>query len=354
MTSPDLIRELQASRPTAPDTLRARVREIAAGETQTTRKRVPRFALPRPLFVLAPAAAAVVLAVGVAGVIGLTGPGAGGSSPTTREARSPKATSRPQKSVFGALTTPSATPTLQGLDLAGNAGIAAPTPGRAQKVDATLSVRVPNSDRVSRAAQEALDLARSLGGHVLTADVTTGDNASATLTLRIPVAKTEEAVTRLSALGTIVSQQVSIEDLQERLDALTRHIRSVRAQIVKITARLESQTLDPETRASLELRRRTLRSELRNLRSNSAATRSEARFATVQLSVVTPDSEGVVPTTSRLDRSLDKAVAVLVWEGIVALVILLVAAPLAAVTMAAWLLRRVYRRHEENRLLAAS
>jgi hypothetical protein len=70
--------------------------------------------------------------------------------------------------------------------------------------------------------------------------------------------------------------------------------------------------------------------------------------------VVTPESEGVVPSPSRLDRSLDKAVEVLVWEGIVALVVLLVAAPLAIVAVAAWLLRRAYRRHEEDRLLATS
>jgi hypothetical protein len=69
---------------------------------------------------------------------------------------------------------------------------------------------------------------------------------------------------------------------------------------------------------------------------------------------VTPQSEGVVPTPSRLHRSLDKAATVLVWEGIVALVVLLVAAPLAVLAAAAWLLRRVYRRHEEDRLLATS
>jgi hypothetical protein len=215
-------------------------------------------------------------------------------------------------------------------------------------------VRVPDSDHVSRAAQDALDITRSLGGHVLNASVATGDAGTATLTVRIPVAKTQEAVTRLSALGTIVSQQVSIEDLQEQLDALVRRSRSVRAQIVRITARLESETLDAETRATLELRRRTLRGELRNLRSSVSSTNSEARFATVQLTVVTPQSEGVVPTPSRFDRALDKAVAVLVWEGIVALVALLVAAPLALLAVAAWLLRRVYRRHEEDRLLAAS
>jgi hypothetical protein len=359
MTSPELIRELQSSRPSAPDALRARVRELAAGDARPVRRHWPRLALPRPLFVLAPAATGLVLAIGIAGIVGLTDAGNGDSASTSKERSLTTPAELSPLAVHGEADTTTTPKNALTSPEALNRGFGAataptPTPGRAQRVDATLSVRVADSDHVARAAQEALDLTRSLGGHVLTADVTTGSGATANLTVRIPVAKTQEAITRLSALGKIVSQNVSIEDLQERLDALTRRARSVRAQIVKITARLESEALDAETRASLVLRRRTLRTELRNLRASTASTTSEARFATIQLSVVTPDSEGVVPTPSRLHRSLDKAVTVLVWEGIVALVVLLVAAPLAIVGLATWALHRVYRRHEEDRLLAAS
>jgi hypothetical protein len=357
MTSPDLINELQASRPYAPDSLRARVRELAAPELPPARRWLP-LTLRRPAFVLVPAAAALAIAIGAAGVVGIAG---SGGSDHVAEARQLKSVLDSQEASKGRVFAPTTTTEAQAAspqaltkgDAAAPATVG-PTTGRAQRVAATLTVRVANSDRVSKAAQDALDLTRSLGGHVLTANVTTGDEASALLTVRIPVAKTQDAIARLSALGTIVSQQVSIEDLQERLDALTRRARSVRAQIVKITARLDAETLDPETRAVLELRRRTLRTELRNLRSDTAATTSEARFATVQLTVVTPASEGVVSTSSRLDRSLDKALEVLVWEGIVALVALLVVAPLAILAVAAWLLRRLYRRREEDRLLAAS
>ena len=68
---------------------------------------------------------------------------------------------------------------------------------------------------------------------------------------------------QLSALGRIVSQQVTIDDLQANLDSLERRERSVRAQIAVISARLESETLDAATRAQLESRLQTLRSELR-------------------------------------------------------------------------------------------
>ena len=135
-----------------------------------------------------------------------------------------------------------------------------------------MTVEVADSEDVSQAAQKALALTESLGGHVVSANVSTGDEGSATLTVRIPVAKVQDAIVQLSALGRIVSQQVTIDDLQATLDTLERREQSVRAQIAPVTARLESETLDAPTRALLEARLKTLRSELRQLRRDTAAT----------------------------------------------------------------------------------
>ena len=162
----------------------------------------------------------------------------------------------------------------------------------------------------------------------------------------------QDAIVQLSALGRIVSQQVTIDDLQATLDTLERRERSVRAQIALVSARLETETLDAPTRARLEARLQTLRSELRQLRRDTAATSAEARMATIQVSVVTPGVLGAVPVPSRLDRTLDEALNVLVWEGVVALAIAIVAAPFALVIAATWLGRSLYRRREEERLLA--
>jgi hypothetical protein len=75
-------------------------------------------------------------------------------------------------------------------------------------------------------------------------------------------------------------------------------------------------------------------------------------MSTIQLTVVTPQSSGAVVPASRIDRTIDEALNVLAWEGVVALGLLIVLAPLALVALAAWLGRRLYRRHEEERLLA--
>jgi hypothetical protein len=341
-SSPDLIHELRASRPAAPTALRARVREISAREAAPDSSFWPRLRLPvrRIALVAVPAAAAVAIAS--AGVLGLAR--SDGNVAALRD-RGETLTGSLEKSVPQGV--PETLPSAPAQD-----SVIGPDTGRAQRISATLTVEVADSDGVSRAAQKALTLTESLGGHVVSANVSTGDEGSAALTVRIPVTKVQDAIVQLSALGRIVSQQVTIDDLQQTLDALERRERSVRAQIALVSARLENESLDATTRAQLETRLRTLRGELRQLRRDTAATSAEARMATVQVSVVTPGVLGAVPVPSRLDRTLDEALNVLVWEGVIALAIAIIAAPFALLGLATWLGRRVYRRREEDRLLA--
>ena len=77
-------------------------------------------------------------------------------------------------------------------------------------------------------------------------------------------------------------------------------------------------------------------------------------MSTIQVTVVTPGAFGAVAPPSRIDRTIDEALNVLAWEGVIALGMLIVLAPFALVAFAAWLGRRLYRRHEDERLLAAS
>jgi hypothetical protein len=343
-SSSDLIHELRATRPSAPAELRARVRAIAVGEPARSSWRVRRLRVPlrRGLVIAVPAAAALALAT--AGVLGL----ARSDNPTALRQQAATATlesaAKPAGSVAGSL--------------AGsvNAQLGEPTrdsaTSRAQRVSATMTLEVRNSDAVSRAAQGALDLTRSLGGYVVSSSVATGEEGSASLTVRVPVARVQEAIAGLSALGRIVSQQVTIDDLQATLDELQKREASVRGQIARIRARLESESLDPETEAVLRAKLQTLRAELVQLRTGIDSTNAEARMSTIQVAVVTPGASGAVPPTSRIDRTIDEALNVVAWEGIVLLGLLIVLAPFALVGVGAWLARRVYRRHEEERLLA--
>jgi hypothetical protein len=339
-SSPDLIHQLRASRPAAPVDLRARVREIGTRQPAVAPWSRWRFPARRGLLVAVPAAAA--LAIASAGVLGLARSDIGTSTETLRQGSF-------TEGAAGALA-PS-TESSKAVPLQGAADATAPE--RAQRVSATLTVEVRDSDAVSRAAQDALDLTRSLGGYVVSSSVATGEEGSAAITVRVPVGRVQDAITGLSGLGRIVSQQVTIDDLQATLDELQRREASVRGQIARIRARLETETLDPQTEAVLRARLQTLREELRSLRTGIAGTTAEARMSTIQLTVVTPGATGAVAPPSRIDRTIDEALNVLAWEGVVALGLLIVLAPFAIVGVAVWLGRRFYRRHEEERLLAA-
>ena len=71
-------------------------------------------------------------------------------------------------------------------------------------------------------------------------------------------------------------------------------------------------------------------------------------MSTIQLTVVTPDAFGAVAPPSRIDHAVDEALNILAWEAVIVLGMLIVLAPFALVGFAAWLGRRIYRRHEEG------
>jgi uncharacterized protein DUF4349 len=333
-SSPDPIHELRASRPSAPLELRTRVREIASAQPKPAPWAHWRFPVRRGVLVAVPAA--VALSFATAGVIGL----ASSDAPSTEALRQSGAADTTSTAEAGkAPATPQDTATLGAAD-------------RAQRVSATLTVEVSDSDAVSRAAQDALDLTRSLGGFVVSSTVATGEEGSASITVRVPVAKVQEAITGLSDLGRIVSQQVAIDDLQSTLDELEKREATARSEIARIRARLRTETLDAQTEAVLRAKLQTLRAELADLRTGISSTEAEAQMSTIQLTVVTPGAFGAVAPPSRIDRAIDGALNVLVWEGVIALGMLIVFAPFALVALAAWLGRRLYRRHEEERLLA--
>jgi len=339
--SPDLIHELQASRPAAPAALRARVRETA--RTQRAASPWERFRLPLRRVAVVAVPAALALALVSAGAIGLSRSGV--QSDVLSDAAGPvvEGPESIEKETLGAT------------DLGAGAtrdSAAGPTTGRAQRVSATLTVEVSDSDAVSDAAQDAIDLTRRLGGHVVSSSVTTGEQAAATMTVRVPVGKVQQAIAGLSGLGRIVSQQVTIDDLQASLDALERRQASLRNQVARIGARLDTESLEPEERAVLETRLQRLQRELRELRRGITATHAEARMSTIELTVATPEAGVVAPAPSRLERTLDEALDVLVWEGVIVLALAIVLAPIALLGLAAWLGQRLYRRREDERLLS--
>jgi hypothetical protein len=296
----------------------------------------------RRLALLVPATAALAVASAVA--IGITRSGSG--SPDELAAVAPE---QAQKAAGEAMTTPPAAADAS----AAQRSAPGPVTGRAQRYSATLSLQVDDTAALSDATQQALSIARELGGYVVSVHYATGDDGAASMTLRVPYARAGDAVTRLSGLGTILAQDVQIDDLQESLDALDRQLERLQARIAALAAAIDGADTAAE-RARLVQRRARAHAQLRDSRASRADTAAEARNATIQLDLRTKQDTGAAVPGSRLERALDKALAVLAWEAVAVLAIALVLAPFALVAAAVWATRRARRRREEDRLLAAS
>lgn len=341
MSSADLTRELRAARPVAGDALRERVRAVAA--TQPKRRPSPfaRFSPRRLALVVVPAAAVIVAAV--AGVSALVG-----SEQPQRLADTPLATESATvaQDAAGSALAPSAK-----AGAATSETAPSPTQDRAQRYSAQLTISVKDNDALSEATQSALTTARRLGGYVVSVQYATAETGAASMTLRVPTARVQDALVSLSGLGTIVTQQVQIDDLQGQVDELGKREAALRERIARLSARIAAPGLDAETKATLVARRDAARSELAQVRTQSARVTGEARFATIQLQLQTEQGSAVPPAPSRFDRALDEAVRILAWEATAVLYALVIAGPIALVALVARLARRLVRHREDERLL---
>ncbi len=331
-----LLDGLRSARLQAPEALRLRV--LA---TKPARSRMPRFALPtrRLVFVLVPAAA--MLAIGAALVHGLVGSSGKTDRPLAVASQVQPKTWR-AANAGGAAT--------------GSTALApAATPGRLQHTAASLVVRVPDVDTLSHATSAATKIATSLGGYAQSVVYSTPQSGggSSAIELRIPAQNVKTALARLAALGTLVSQQVSVQDLQHALTVQTAQIAQLRRSVAALQLALRDPALPDAQRVLLKIR---LAEQQRALAQRlHARTGTVAAGTTARVSLVLNTADAVVPVPThhgRLGRMVHSAIGFLALEATVALYVLIVIGPFALLAALAWGLNRARRRREERRLLA--
>ena len=355
--SESLIRELRAAKPAAPAELRERVRSLAATEPDR-RPFLARFEWRRFVLVAAPATA--VVAIAAAGVIGLTRDDVSGrdqagaieaASPGTGETRAVTPELSPSLSQDSSASAASPKATEPAPLAPATSAAVAPDPGRVQRYQAELQLRVENLDELSRATQRAQRIASTLGGNVssLSYDAPRGGIGSAQIVLRIPIERVQTAMTQLSELGTILGQRFGIEDLQPAVDDFTRQAERTQRRIASIQKQLANPNLADADRPILKSRLTTARQDLTALRAQLRTTRAEGSFATIGLTLTTEKIEAVAPAG---DGPLEGIKDVLVWEGVIALYAIVVAGPIVLLGVLIWLALRLRRRREETRLLA--
>ena len=347
-----LLSELRAATLRAPETLRERVLATAP-----VRRRL---AMPRPSrrLALVVVPAALGLAVAAALVHGFAVSGAktvqhGAAAQTVQSLRAFKA-----QPVFGVAggsgggadtAVPSPTSSLQ--PLAPSVG----SNGRLQHTEASLQVRVPDVSRLSAATSAATRIATSLGGYAQSVVYRTPQSGGASyIELRVPAQNVRTALAKLGALGSLVSQQVSVQDLQHDFAVESAQIAQLRRTVAALQKALRNPALPDAQRVLLQIKlAETKRALAQRLH---ARTGTVASGTTARISLVLSTEKSIVPVVhhrGRLGRMLHSAVGFLGLEGTIALYALIVAGPLLLAAALVWGLARLRKRREEQRLLTA-
>lgn len=342
---------LRVAPPRAPEHLRARV---GALRPEPRRWRVP--PTRRILFVLVPAAAA--LAVAAALVHGIAGSRTGGVQHGQAAAKlhsfdAPQASTTIPAGAGGTGGSGSFAP--QAVRKIA-APAPAPSPGRLTRYQASITVRVDGDGRLSDATNRATAVARGVGGYAASVEYRTpaGRAGQAFLELRVPTDRVQDALARLAALGTLVAQRVSVQDLQSRLERQSAQIGQLRREIRLLAEALRSPLLTPLQRVELRLRLGEAKRSLAQRTHARKSTVAAGTLARVSLVLTSEQGAAVVPhRRSRVDRLLRSAVSFLGLEATVALYALIVTAPLLVLAALAWAAAAARRRREERRLLSA-
>jgi hypothetical protein len=319
MSQRDLVTELRAARSEAPAEVRARVRLIAAADTTPQQRRT--FTWRRALVVAVPLAAAVAAAIVL-----------------TRPSHSPPVAVPVERGIAHG-----AAPSAQQGKAFSTPAAPAPSTTRVQRYGAYLALRVPTPDGVSAGVKRALEITTSLGGYAGSVHATTrGTSGSADLTLKVPRTHVQEAIARLSAIGTITAEQVDVQDLQAGLNAADRTIARLQRQLAAFRAQPPS--------SENTIRIAALVRQIQHLQRTEATTILTAHYATIRLHLGTAAPKPVPAHHGPLHGLR----VVFRWLGIGAVYVLALGAPLLLVLWLAWIAARTIRRRREDALLSRS
>jgi len=328
MSQLDLVRALREARPVTPPELRERVRLVAA-QAETPRR--PLVTWRRVLVVAVPVAIAVA-----AGVL---------ATRPSHDVAQPMQEDIARSRVDSLGVTGSAVQTHKALTtLSPSRAAVAPNSHRVQRYSASLELRVRDAGDISDASKRAVAIAHTLGGYEQRINVETARTTGyASIVLRIPKQHVQEAVRRLTALGTIVGEDVQVQDLQGQVNATDRLI----AQLQTRLADLRTQVQDTETQRRIG----ALTARVERLQRSQAATVRSARYATVNLQLTTRTPPATVQHGHGPLHGLGVAFR---WIGIGAVYALALGLPAALLLLLFWSGARTLRRRREDALLSRS
>jgi hypothetical protein len=215
---------------------------------------------------------------------------------------------------------------------------------RLQRTEAMLEIRVKD---VSSATTAATRVATGLGGYAQSVNYSSG--GSAVLELRVPAQNVRAAISRLTNLGSIVSQELSVTDLEHDLQAESAQIGQLRRTIAALQASLRNPSLPDAQRVILQIRLANAKRSLSQRLHARTGTIAAGTNATISLTLSRKAAVVAPPHhRGRLGRMVHSAVGFLGLEGTVVLYALIVLSPVALVAGLLWSLREARRRRIER------
>ena len=304
-----------------------------------------RLSLPPRRFALIALPAVLGAAVSVAVVHGIIG--SSSPKPTALEQHGAAAAAPPTWTSVGSLnaaTKRAAIPQVDSPRFTPAVGASA----RLQHTDASIQLSVKNTDDLAQATTRATRIATSLGGYAKS--VNYRSQGTSVIDLRIPTQNVKTALARLAGLGTLVSQELSVADLEQQLKNESAQIAQLHRRIAALRTAINDPALADAQKVLLRIRLAESQRALSQRRHAQKGTISAGTTSTVSLVIATKKGIAPVPQPrGRIGRMVHSAVGFLALEGIILLYALIVISPLAIVAALLWF----WRRRSVDRLLAA-
>jgi len=168
-----------------------------------------------------------------------------------------------------------------------------------QQYAASLRVQVKDLGALSDATKRAMRVARLLGGYVASVEYSAPQNGrgGASIVVRVPVDRVQDAVAEYSALGTILAQHVSIVDVTKVVEE-----QAGRSPAFRLKSRGSKRRVTPPERPQLDADK----ARLDYLIKRKAATVRRAQLARVALELTTKPKQAAAPA-GRFNRTLSDA-----------------------------------------------
>jgi len=230
-----------------------------------------------------------------------------------------------------------------------------PSSQRFQDYSGQIRLGVPDVGGLSSRTAAVIAAVGAMGGYVVSVDYGSATSSgTSTIDVKVPIGRVQEAVRRFSALGSILAEQVNVDDVQGRVDTLAQRIGKLRLTIARLRARLTSTRLTPEQRAILGVRLARVQNALADATARRSRTIATASYARLEIDFELTPSKArphVVRHSGTLGGTTGDALFVLGRIGIVLLYAAIVSSPALIVLVLVLAGARLLRSRRQRRLL---